>query len=76
VCVQVKGVLEDGLFWNYLSTGISFLSPFGDFIYQIEADRPALARCYDGLIALDMYIRTCVVMWEGDIDLSDGWTEH
>jgi hypothetical protein len=72
VYVQVKAVLEDCMFWHYLSSGTSFLTPFGDLIHQIEADRPALTRCYDGLIALDRHIRICLVEWESDIDLSDG----
>jgi hypothetical protein len=61
--MQVQEIVQDATFWQDLSTSIKFLKPFRDFIHQIEADRPALARVYDGLRQLDDHVRACVDEW-------------
>jgi hypothetical protein len=50
---------------------INLLQPFSDFIHQIEADRPALGRCYAGLMKLDEHVRNTVKSWQGILDLED-----
>jgi hypothetical protein len=54
---EVQDVIQDYTFWSQLTLGISFLQPFSDFIHQIEADRPALGRCYQGLYHLDKHVQ-------------------
>jgi hypothetical protein len=43
---EAQEVLQRSDFWRLLSVAIKFLRPFSDFILQIEADRPVLARMY------------------------------
>jgi hypothetical protein len=47
------------------------LKPFSDFKHQIEADRPALARTYQGLMALDMHVKSSLKHWAQD-ELTQG----
>jgi hypothetical protein len=62
----VKEAIETKEFWVDLQAAITFLSPFSDFIHQIEADRPALGRCYEGILIIDDHIRACAKKWEAD----------
>ena len=59
LAVQVKRAVEMPSFWTQLAAAIKFLKPFADFIHQIEADRPAFGRCYEGIHLLDAHIRAC-----------------
>jgi hypothetical protein len=59
------------MFWVNLQHVINLLQPFSDFIHQIEADRPALGRCYAGLMKLDEHVRNTVKSWQGILDLED-----
>jgi hypothetical protein len=54
---DVRGIMVSPLFWTLLAQAITFLAPFSDFTHQIEADRPSLARCYDGFDQLDGHVR-------------------
>jgi hypothetical protein len=57
---EVRDIMVSPLFWTLLAQAITFLAPFSDFIHQIEADRPSLARCYDGFDQLDRHVRACL----------------
>jgi hypothetical protein len=46
-----------------LQSSTAFLQPFSDFIHQIEADRRALGRCYEGLMTLANHIRQSMEAW-------------
>jgi hypothetical protein len=65
-CKEAQAVLERADFWRLLSLAISFLQPFSDFIHQIEADRPALARTYEGLMTLDGHVKSSMKHWAKD----------
>jgi hypothetical protein len=60
---KVREIVELESFWQELTYAIEFLQPFSDMIYQIEADRPALGRCYQGLQAIDCHVHACVEKW-------------
>jgi hypothetical protein len=63
---QVREIVDSQSFWSYLQLSIDFLRPFSDFIHQIEADRPdrpALGRCYAGLMELEKHVRKSMEMW-------------
>jgi hypothetical protein len=68
---EVRQAMSSPMFWTLLADAITFLAPFSDFIHQIEADRPSLARCYDGLDQLDKHVRACVQQWQG-VDCLEG----
>jgi hypothetical protein len=61
---EVKESIDQVTFWSHLKNAIEFLQPFSDMIHQIEADRPALGRCYQGLMTLDAHVRNSVGQWE------------
>jgi hypothetical protein len=61
---EVKESIDQVTFWSHLKNAIEFLQPFSDKIHQIEADRPALGRCYQGLMTLDAHVRNSVGQWE------------
>jgi hypothetical protein len=65
-CKDAQDVLQRADFWRLLKLAISFLQPFSDFIHQIEADRPALARTYDGLMTLDGHVKSSMEHWAQD----------
>jgi hypothetical protein len=67
---EVQDVIQDCTFWSQLQLGISFLQPFSDFIHQIEADRPALGRCYQGLQQLDKHVQMSCEQWKEDPTVS------
>jgi hAT family C-terminal dimerisation region len=48
-----------------LKHAIQLLQPFNDFIHQIEADRPALGRVFEGLMQLDAHVKAAVKKWDG-----------
>ena len=54
-------------FWADLRRAVQLLQPFSDMIHQIEADRPALGRCFTGLLALDKHVRTCCEQYATDV---------
>jgi hypothetical protein len=62
--------VEDSIFWSNLEHAITFLQPFSDFIHQIEADRPALGRCYEGLMVLDKHVRNAIETMRADPQLA------
>jgi hypothetical protein len=68
---KVKYLVDYSEFWAQLNDAVRFLQPFSDFIHQIEADRPALGRCYHGLMLLDAHVRCCVLSWEQDESVKD-----
>jgi hypothetical protein len=68
--LQVKKIVEDSIFWSNLEHAITFLQPFSDFIHQIEADRPALGRCYEGLMVLDKHVRNAIETMRADPQLA------
>jgi hypothetical protein len=43
-------------FWAPLQLTIKFLQPFSDLIHQIEADKPALGKCYAAIKLLDEHV--------------------
>jgi hypothetical protein len=43
-------------FWRDVKDAIAFLQPFSDFIHQVEADRPALARVHCGILELQKHV--------------------
>jgi hypothetical protein len=61
---EVKESIDQVTFWSHLKNANEFLQPFSDMIHQIEADRPALGRCYQGLMTLDAHVRNGVGQWE------------
>jgi hypothetical protein len=61
--VQVRSIIEVNQFWLNLQTSLAFLQPFSDFIHQIEADRPGLGRCYEGLMTIDKHVRQSMEVW-------------
>ena len=61
--MQAKEVLQRNDFWLLLQMACSFLQPFSDFIHQIEADKPALGRAYEGLMALDEHVKKSMKVW-------------
>jgi hypothetical protein len=60
---EVKESIERVTFWLHLRNALEFLQLFSDMIHQIEADRPALGRCYQGLMKLDAHVRNSVEQW-------------
>jgi hypothetical protein len=68
---QVADIVQNAVFWDHLNTTTSFLQPFSDMIHQIEADRPALRRCYVGLMQLDKHVCTSVKEFEEEFDFMD-----
>lgn len=56
---EVYGIVtdEDG-FWVPLKKTIDILKPFSDFLHQIEADSPALGKCYSAILQLDKHIES------------------
>ena len=69
----MREVVEHSTFWDELKMAIDSLQPFSDYIHQVESDRPALGRCYQGLSALDKHVRACVPKWvDDDVTSSDG----
>jgi hypothetical protein len=62
----VKEAIETKEFWAHLEAAITFLSPFSDLNHQIDADRPALGRCYEGILIIDKHIRACAKKWAAD----------
>jgi hypothetical protein len=67
--LQVAELVLDAEFWAQLSHATAFLQPFSDMIHQVEADRPALGRCYAGLMQLDKHVRATVEKWQDEPDL-------
>jgi hypothetical protein len=51
--------LANETLWVQIEASCRFLQPFSDLIHQIEADRPALGRCYEGLCMLDSHVKAC-----------------
>jgi hypothetical protein len=73
---KVREIVELESFWQELTYEIEFLQPLSDMIHQIEADKPALGRCYQGLQAIDCHVRACVEKWLAKdlISIADGET--
>jgi hypothetical protein len=67
---QVKESIPDAGFWFKLDYAPNFLQPFSDLIHQIEADRPALGRCIQAVLALYDHVRASVEEWEDEPQLS------
>jgi hypothetical protein len=65
-CKEAQEVLQRANFWRLPSLAISFLQPFSDFIHHIKADRPALARTYEGLVTLDGHVKSSMEHWAQD----------
>jgi hypothetical protein len=61
---KVGELFSSCTFWDNLRRATAFLQPFNDYIHQIEADRPALARVYQGLVQLDRHVRSSLQQWE------------
>jgi hypothetical protein len=62
--VQVGGYVSSAAFWRNVKDAIAFYQPFSDFIHQIEADRPALARVQNGIMMLQKHVEATGKMWE------------
>jgi hypothetical protein len=58
--------VQDAEFWVIMWHARAFLQPFSDVIHQVEADRPALSRCFDGLMQLDKHVRATVEKWKDE----------
>jgi hypothetical protein len=56
--------LENAKLWTQIESSIRFLQPFSDLIHQIESDRPALGRCYEGLCMLDSHVNACCLAFD------------
>jgi hypothetical protein len=58
--VQVAQCIQNKHFWLKLKHALRLLQPFDDLTHQIEADRPALGRVFEGLMQLDTHVRKTV----------------
>jgi hypothetical protein len=61
--VQGRGTVDVQCFWSKLQISLDFSQPFSDFIHQIEADRPAIGHCNEGLTVLDDHGRKSMDLW-------------
>jgi hypothetical protein len=61
---KVGELFSSCTFWTNLGRATAFLQPFNDYIHQMEADRPALGRVYQGLVQLDRHVRSSLQQWE------------
>jgi hypothetical protein len=53
-------------FWRDVKDALAFFQPFSDFIHQVEADRPALARVHCGILELQKHVKATGQKWEID----------
>jgi hypothetical protein len=64
-------MFSNATFWKHLNHAIDFLQPFNDYIHQIEADRPALGRVYEGLMQLDAHVARTMNKWKEIPELAE-----
>lgn len=60
----MRDVINLDGFWKDVKDAVTFLQPFSDFIHQIEADMPALARVHCGILQLVSHVEATGKRWE------------